>query len=59
MTFEDAKKAISSCTYLQLDTSKSFPDMEEALYKKAIQEYHAGVKENPESYQDMLDYKGE
>jgi hypothetical protein len=59
MTAQDAKEAISNCTYLQLDTSKTFPDMEPALYKKAIDEYHADVKENSDGYKEMLEYKGE
>lgn len=59
MTAKEAQEAVQSLTYLQLDTSKEFPDMEPALYKKAIEEYHAGVKEDPEGYKSLLDYKGE
>ncbi|MCB2148921.1 MAG: DUF2846 domain-containing protein [Deltaproteobacteria bacterium] len=59
MTAVDAEKAIKSCTYMELDSSKTFPDMEPALYQKAIEEYHAGVKENPEGYKELLEYKGE
>lgn len=59
MTAEEAKKAVGKCTYLQLDTSKTFPAMKQDLYQKAIEEYHAGVKNNPENYKDMLEYKGQ
>jgi hypothetical protein len=59
MTSEEVQKAVQNCTYLQLDTSKTFPDMEPALYQKAIEEYHAGVKENPDGYKELLEYKGE
>ena len=59
MTAADAQKAINSCTYTELDSSKSFPDMEPDLYQKAIEEYNTGVKENPEGYKELLEYKGE
>lgn len=59
MTSSEAQEAIGNCTYLQLDTSKTFPDMEPALYQKAINEYQTGVKENPAGYKELLEYKGE
>lgn len=59
MTSEEAKKAIQGCEYLQLDTSKSVPDMDPALYQKAVDEYNAGVKDDPEGYKELLEYKGE
>ena len=59
MTAEEAQKAIQQCTYLKRDESQSFPDMEPALYQKAIDEYHTGVKENPEGYKALLEYTGE
>jgi hypothetical protein len=33
--------------------------MKRVLLLKAIEEYHAGVKNNPENYKDMLEYKGQ
>jgi Protein of unknown function (DUF2846) len=59
MAAVDAQKAIKSCTYTELDSSKTFPDMEPALYQKAIEEYHTGVTENPEGYKELLEYRGE
>ncbi len=56
---EEANRAIQKCTYLELDPGKEFPDMEPALYPKAIEEYNTGVKENPEGYKELLEYKGE
>ncbi|PKN62083.1 MAG: hypothetical protein CVU57_26285 [Deltaproteobacteria bacterium HGW-Deltaproteobacteria-15] len=56
---EEAKKVIQDCTYLQLDSTKTFPDMEPALYQKAIEEYKAGIKENREGYKELLEYQGE
>ena len=55
----EAKEVIQDCTYLQLDPAKTFPDMEPELYQKAIEEYEAGIKENPEAYKELLEYKGE
>ncbi len=59
MTAEEAQKAVRNCTYLKLDTSKTFLDMEPALYQKAIEEYHVGVQEYPDGYKELLEYKGE
>ena len=43
MTTEEAQQAKPNLTYLQLDTTKEFPDMDPELYKTAIDEYQAGV----------------
>ena len=59
MTSEEAHAAVKNCTYLKMDPNKTFPDMEPALYQKAIEEYHAGVKDHPEAYKELLEYKGE
>ncbi|MGD8834770.1 MAG: hypothetical protein PVJ84_10490 [Desulfobacteraceae bacterium] len=59
MTAEEAQQAMPNLTYLQLDTAKEFPDMDPELYKTAIEEYHTGLKENPEGYTELLEYKGE
>lgn len=59
MTAAEAQEAMQGLTYLELDTTKDFPDMDPALYRTAINEYHVGVKENPEGYKELLEYKGE
>lgn len=59
MTAAEAQEAVKNCTYLQLDPSKTFPDMEPALYQQAISEYTKDVQENPAGYKEMLEYKGE
>jgi hypothetical protein len=59
LTAAEAQEAIAACTYTELDSSKTFPDMEPALYRQAIEEYNTGVKENPEGYQALLQYQGE
>lgn len=59
MSAAEAQKAMQNCTYLELDSSKPFPDMEPALYQEAIEEYEDDVKKNPEGYKELLRYKGE
>ncbi len=59
MTAADTQKAITSCTYTELDGNRTFPDMDPSLYQQAIEEYTAGVKENPEGYKELLQYQGE
>jgi hypothetical protein len=59
MTAAEAQDSIQDCTYLQMDPGKAFPDMEPDLYRKAIEEYQAGVRENPDGYKELLEYKGE
>jgi hypothetical protein len=44
--------------YLELDPSKTPEDMDPKLYKAAVEEYHAEVKQNPEGFKAMLQYKG-
>jgi len=56
---EEAREAMQDCTYLQMDNNKPFPDMEPALYQKAIEEYKTGVRKNAEGYKELLEYKGE
>jgi Protein of unknown function (DUF2846) len=59
MSADEAQKAVKGCTYLEMDPGKKFPDMEPALYQKAIDEYNADVKKNPQGYKDLLEYNGE
>lgn len=59
MTADEANKAVKNCTYLQLDPTNTFPDMEPDLYDQAIKEYHEGVEAHPEAYKELLEYKGE
>lgn len=59
LTAQEALNAIANCTYLELDPNAEAVDMDPALYQKAIDEYRADVKVNPDGYKDMLEYKGE
>ena len=58
MTPEDATKAIKDSSYLEYDLKSGQEDMDPALYKKAIDDYHQEVKENPEAYEEILKYNG-
>ena len=58
LTYEQAMESIQECTYQELDTNKTFGDMEPKLYKKAIEDYHVEVRENPDGFKNMLEYKG-
>lgn len=57
-TPQQALDAIKDCKYLELDPSKTPEDMDPKLYKAAVEEYHAEVKQNPEGFKAMLQYKG-
>jgi hypothetical protein len=59
MTSQEAQEAIKNCAYLELDPKAEAPNMDPALHQKAIDEYNAGVKENPDGYKELLQYKGE
>jgi hypothetical protein len=58
LTYEQAMESIRNCTYRELDTSKTAEDMDPQLYKKAIEEYHAEVKQNPDAFKAILEYRG-
>jgi hypothetical protein len=58
LTQQQAMESIKDCTYLEFDASKGGEDMDPKLYKTAIEEYHAEVKQNPEGFKAILEYKG-
>ena len=58
LTYEQAMESIRGCTYRELDTSKTAEDMDPALYKKAIEEYQMEIKQNPEGFKAILEYRG-
>lgn len=59
LTAKEAREAMGRCTYLELDKRKAFPDMAPELYQQAIQDYQTGVKETPEAYKNLSEYRGE
>jgi uncharacterized protein YceK len=58
LTYQQAMESIRDCTYMEIDKSKTAEDMDPQLYKKAIEEYHAEVKQNPGGFKAMLEYRG-
>lgn len=58
MTPQEAKEAMNSCTYWEIDPKNSVGDMDPKLYEQAIADYHVEVKQNPEGFKDILLYQG-
>jgi hypothetical protein len=58
LTAQEAKEAMSKCTYMELDPKNNVGDMDPKLYQQAIADYHSEIKQNPEGFKDMLEYKG-
>ena len=58
MTPQEAKDAMSHCTYWELDSKNSVGDMDPQLYQKAIADYLEEVKQNPQGFKDILEYQG-
>ncbi len=56
---EEAVKSVKGLKYLELDPNGELKSIDPGVYKKAIEEYRADVKANPEAFKDMLQYKGE
>jgi hypothetical protein len=55
---QEAIEAMKSCTYMEYDPKRGGEDMDPKLYQQAIADYHAEVKQNPEGFKAMLEYKG-
>jgi len=58
LTSQEANESMSKCTYVELDSKNNVGDMDAKLYQQAIADYHKGVKDNPEGFKAMLEYKG-
>lgn len=58
MTYQQAMESMKECSFLELDAAKTAEDMDPTLYKTAIAEYNADVKQNPEAFKSILGYKG-
>ncbi len=55
---KEAKEAIESCTYWELDPGNPGEDIDAELLKQAIADYEDGIKNDPEAYKAALEYKG-
>ena len=58
MTPEDAEKAMKKYTYLEYDHKTGQELIDPKLYQQAIDEYLKNVKDNPETFKDILKYDG-
>lgn len=59
ITSQEARQAVNDCTYLELNPTKKVSDMSSEQYQAAIEKYQANVKDSPENYQKLIEYKGE
>jgi hypothetical protein len=58
MTPQEAADSMKNCAYYSYDTKSSGEDMDQELYRKAVEEYEAGIRNYPESYKALLEYDG-
>ncbi|HVO64962.1 MAG TPA: hypothetical protein VMT12_00635 [Syntrophales bacterium] len=55
---QEAIEAMKSCTYMEYDPQRGGEDMDPKLYQQAIADYQTEVKQNPDGFKAMLEYKG-
>jgi hypothetical protein len=58
LSSQEAKESMSKCTYVEIDPNNNVGDMDAKLYQQAIADYQKEIKDNPEGFKDMLEYKG-
>lgn len=58
MTLEEAKVAIADCEHWKLDPNNPGEDLDEATFQAAKDGWEQGVKDDPEGYKALLEYKG-
>lgn len=58
LTYEQARDAMNSCTYLEFDPTRGGEDMDPKLYQQAIKDYQEELIKNPEGFKAILEYKG-
>lgn len=58
MTQEEAAAAMARCKYQEYDPSMGGEDMDPQEYEQAVRDYEIEVKENPEGFRELLEYKG-
>ena len=56
---EEAIKTVKGLKYLEIDPNGQLKRIDPGVYKRAIEEYEADVKANPDAYGEILQYKGE
>ena len=58
LTQEEAAAAMTRCEYQEYDPSLGGEDMDPQQYEQAVRDYEIEVKENPEGFRELLEYKG-
>ena len=58
MTREKALEAMTRCAYLELKPDASMEELDPTVYRNAVNEYEAGIKDHPEGYKELLEYSG-
>ncbi|MBU2510032.1 DUF2846 domain-containing protein [bacterium] len=55
---KEAQEAISYCTYWQYDPQYMVADLDQAYWQTIIDEHDSWVKDDPEGYKKLIEYKG-
>ncbi|HMK66219.1 MAG TPA: DUF2846 domain-containing protein [Thermodesulfobacteriota bacterium] len=59
LSYQEAMTAMNNGTYMELDPAKAGEDMDPKLFQQAVTDYHEEVKQNPDGFKAMLEYKGQ
>lgn len=59
MTEKDATEAMKNCTYYRYNSNTNAPDLDPEVFKNAVAEYEAGIKDHPDAYKSLLEYDGQ
>jgi hypothetical protein len=59
MTPQAAAEAMKNCSYYKMDPKAPGEDLDPEVFKNAVAEYEAGIKEHPEAYKALLEYDGQ
>jgi len=58
MSYVETVEMIRPCEYLEFSPGKEASDMDPAVYKSIIEQYHDQVRSNPDSYLALQEYIG-
>ncbi len=50
---------MKNCSYYKMDPKAPGEDLDPGVFKNAVAEYEAGIKEHPEAYKALLEYDGQ
>lgn len=58
MSYVETVEMIRPCAYLEFSPGKNARDMDPSIYEGVIEQYHAELKSNPDSYKALQEYIG-